>query len=391
MVRMQRLSLIFCVALIEVMFILAMVPGLAWAWPVQSEPEVLLGFEEAYQADGRQITHHGVDLAASAGEEVTSPVDGEVSFVGAIPASDTSEGLTMRGVSVTMSDGRTVTLMPLSDISVGVGQEISMGTTLGCVAPSGDWSSGTTHLHIGYKEGRTYFDPMGLLGYPVPAGEGSQAQSEHDLVLAQGGEESFSAETAYAEDLVGASECATGESPAEAWDSSVVGNAETLPETAAVWSGEVTSGGAVLDDDALPGTAELGWAARTWSAIVSWFSTIANRVAALFADMGVAIGGIAAGVVVTASLFTVAMVFVAFAIIMFMRRRKAAVADVFGRAKVAYECLLSGKRSPARSLRPLTERLLCRGWGSCILQKLFPAPGEAFNVPGAVQSGGGDK
>ena len=183
---MQRITLFVLMAVADVAVTLAVSPVFAWAWPVESVPEVLLGFQEPYGASGRTIVHRGVDLAASPGEQVTSPVSGTVCFAGSIPATDTSEGSTMDGVSIALDDGRRLTLMPISDISVKVGEPVEEGAALGVVAPGGDRSFPSSHLHVGLKQGHTYYDPLELLGPVDGAGDAHGHDSAASATLAAG-------------------------------------------------------------------------------------------------------------------------------------------------------------------------------------------------------------
>lgn len=374
MIAIRRLTCCIVPMLVGVMLTLMALPSFAIAWPVQSSSEVLLAFQDTYEAEGREIVHRGVDVSAVAGEEVTSPVDGTVSFVGAVPASDTSEGQTMRGVSVAMDDGRTLTLMPLTDIPVEVGQTVAAGTVVGHVASSGDWSSAGTHLHVGLKEGRTYYDPLGLLGMPsAPAAEEELTPQEAPAITLDGevaspaAPEFATAEPALAQEAVYAGESAvatdvlTEQAPAEA-----------KPAVAAEGAGAlVTSGGAVIDTAVpVPAAAEQGLVPSVWSPVRSWFASKAGNVAALFSDIAGAVQVPAR--FVAYAVMAVALAVIAIALIVLFRMR-------------------GGVSHLRRGKRPLAGQMLSHEYGRCILQKLFPAPGEAFNVPGAVQSGGGDK
>lgn len=133
---------------------------------------VSLDFEQTYKLDKKTFVHKGVDLSAVAGSTVSAPCPGTVSFVGDVPAGDSSlvaargskPGKTMRAVSICIKGGKTVTFMPFSKSSVSVGQTVKEGEQLGVLASSGDRSSSKTHLHMGLKKGSTYFDPKCLLG-----------------------------------------------------------------------------------------------------------------------------------------------------------------------------------------------------------------------------------
>lgn len=69
---------------------------------------------------------------ASAGLQIISPLAGTVRFTGAVPSGDSRTGgmssdKTMNAVSIELSDGRTVTLMPFASIGVREGQTVAEG------------------------------------------------------------------------------------------------------------------------------------------------------------------------------------------------------------------------------------------------------------------------
>lgn len=131
-------------------------------WPLQAPAAVLLAYGDAYA--GR--THSGLDLAASAGTRVAAPVSARVAFAGNVPAAG---GGTCIAITLSMADGRSITLMPLVAAEVTAGNEIAAGAALGEVAPGGDGSCPESHLHVGLKRGSTYLDPMTLLVAPCAA------------------------------------------------------------------------------------------------------------------------------------------------------------------------------------------------------------------------------
>ena len=171
-------------ALLSVVLAILAGPSVALAsWPVESEPEVVTAFEETYVSEsGVSRIHHGIDCAAAAGESVTSPVEGTVSFSGSVPAGEEEGCGTTLAVSIALEDGLTLTLMPFDEVLVEVGDQVGEGGVVGYLAPSGDKSSARTHLHVGLKRGRTYYDPSPLLGVASPTGE-AQPQAEPDAVL----------------------------------------------------------------------------------------------------------------------------------------------------------------------------------------------------------------
>lgn len=141
----------------------------ASTWPAaSSQGDVLVGFHQSYKSSKSTYAHSGVDIKAAAGSKVCSPLAGTVSFVGDVPAGDTSassqSGLTMSAVSVLLESGKTVTLMPLEGIKVTEGDVLAEGEAVGVLAAAGDRSCATTHLHMGLKEDGVYYDPMSLFG-----------------------------------------------------------------------------------------------------------------------------------------------------------------------------------------------------------------------------------
>lgn len=153
-------------------FSAAFVPCTAFAatWPVPaSELSPSVGFHESYTAGDNSYGHSGIDIPASAGMPISTPAAGTVSFTGAVPSGDSRisgapSHKTMRAVSIKLSDGKTVTLMPFASIEVKRGGRVSEGQLLGTLAATGDVSSRETHLHMGLKRERTYYDPMSLFG-----------------------------------------------------------------------------------------------------------------------------------------------------------------------------------------------------------------------------------
>ena len=141
----------------------AVSPAMAGGWPFSHAGEVLLEFGAPYGEASR--AHSGLDIEAPAGSEVRTPFDAVVSFVGSVPV---SAGGTSICVSLDLGDGRTMTLLPLSDSGVQTGQSVSAGDAVGILAAHGDASSDRPHLHVGLRRGSVYLDPAGVL-IPPPA------------------------------------------------------------------------------------------------------------------------------------------------------------------------------------------------------------------------------
>jgi murein DD-endopeptidase MepM/ murein hydrolase activator NlpD len=141
----------------------------AATWPVSGKAQLScsLEFHKQYVRAGKTYMHQGIDISASAGEDILAPVSGTVSFVGSVPSGDSlvnggGSGQTMKAISIKMSSGKVLTLSPVEGIAVKRGASVSEGEVIASLAESGDRSSLCTHLHLGLKMGKTYYDPMTL-------------------------------------------------------------------------------------------------------------------------------------------------------------------------------------------------------------------------------------
>lgn len=163
--------------------VLVLCPQAARAVPVGGA--VILDFGAGYPAGDGSAVHRGVDVACAEGDQVVSPSDGEISFVGRVPS---ASGGTMLAVTIVTAHG-SLTLMPLSEAVVARGQRVDAGQRLGAVSASGDPSSPGTHLHVGLKKAGMYLDPSGLLVAPAQAGQPStpDAMAPGDVVVPDGG------------------------------------------------------------------------------------------------------------------------------------------------------------------------------------------------------------
>ncbi|MDZ4168349.1 MAG: M23 family metallopeptidase [Coriobacteriia bacterium] len=129
--------------------------------------QVLLGFGESYGSEDGSALHRGVDVAASAGDPVVSPVAGEVSFAGRVPG---QAGGSVLVVSVRCGDD-VISLSPLERIDVEKGQRVAQGDSIGRLASTGDPSSLQTHLHVSLRRQGVYLDPGSLLAGVAPPTE----------------------------------------------------------------------------------------------------------------------------------------------------------------------------------------------------------------------------
>ncbi|MGI6216051.1 MAG: peptidoglycan DD-metalloendopeptidase family protein [Coriobacteriales bacterium] len=291
-------------SLLFALLLLVLMPTNALAaWPLHSEGEVLLDYQQTYTSSaGRSTTHHGIDCQAVAGEEVDAPVGGEVSFIGYVPDGDTSGSPTMLALSIGMEDGRTVTLMPLGSVSVSEGESISSGQAIGTVASTGDKSSAATHLHVGLKRGRVYLDPSEILGLPVQGYSSEKESSEAVLPLDYQNEHTTtSSETAGSEAAnVGSSDVSQVYNPAESQygtaSGDVVRNAasEQLSESGSASSspgdnatissevgGETPALGSSANQEEHRGLLEI-----TWALISGFFSEKFKGVCSMIEEIG---------------------------------------------------------------------------------------------------------
>lgn len=133
-----------------------------WAPPVEGCSIVL-----PYAASYAGKTHRGVDLEADAGAEVMSPAAGTVTFAGQVPADG---GGTCGAVTIELSDGLRVSLLPLGEVFVTAGDSVATAEVVGMLASTGDDSTPAPHLHLGLREGTRYLDPTALLPLAVPSG-----------------------------------------------------------------------------------------------------------------------------------------------------------------------------------------------------------------------------
>lgn len=145
-------------------------PAHAATWPIPTSGlSAMLAFHQSYTAGIDSYVHSGIDIPASAGMQISSPLAGTVRFTGTVPSGDSRTGgsssaKTMNAVSIELANGRIITLMPFASITVREGQAVAEGASLGTLAAGGDVSTPATHLHMGYKEGSSYLDPMLLFG-----------------------------------------------------------------------------------------------------------------------------------------------------------------------------------------------------------------------------------
>ena len=106
--------------------------------------------------------HRGVDLAASVGTPVRSAGPGRVAFAGWL-AGRYVVSVDHPGTIALGSAGWRTTYEPVRP-SVTVGQGVSPGQVIGIIDASGGHCA---CLHWGLRRGRSYADPLLLLGRPI--------------------------------------------------------------------------------------------------------------------------------------------------------------------------------------------------------------------------------
>jgi murein DD-endopeptidase MepM/ murein hydrolase activator NlpD len=118
-------------------------------WPLRGAPVVQRGFAPPPLAWASG--HRGVDLVAKPGEAILAAASGTVTFAGSIAGKPV--------VSIDHGSVRTTYEPVVSTLSVG--ERVALGQVIG-VLGSGGHCRGC--LHWGLREGRSYLDPLLLLG-----------------------------------------------------------------------------------------------------------------------------------------------------------------------------------------------------------------------------------
>ena len=126
-------------------------------WPLQPEPEVVVGFDPPDSAYG--AGHRGVDLAGSVGQVVHTALPGQVSYAGSIAG---------RGV-VVVDHGATRTTYEPVTATASLGAPVARGDPIGTLQLGGSHCFPRACLHWGWIsgsgiEGETYLDPLRLVG-----------------------------------------------------------------------------------------------------------------------------------------------------------------------------------------------------------------------------------
>ena len=118
-------------------------------WPLRGAPVVQRGF--ALPAVVWGSGHRGVDLSAKAGEAVLAAASGTVVFAGSIAGKPV--------VSIDHGSVRTTYEPVITTLSVG--KRVALGQVIGVLGTGGHCPG---CLHWGLREGKSYLDPLLLLG-----------------------------------------------------------------------------------------------------------------------------------------------------------------------------------------------------------------------------------
>lgn len=107
--------------------------------------------------DGGARTHQGVDLAAPRGTPIRAVAGGTVRY-------STSSGRCGLGVSIDHGGGWRSVYCHLAASSVGAGQAVSRGQTIGTVGNSGNAATTGPHLHFELRRNDQPVNPQALIG-----------------------------------------------------------------------------------------------------------------------------------------------------------------------------------------------------------------------------------
>lgn len=129
-----------------------------WIWPIAPPHPVHAPFDEPNGPYG--AGHRGIDILAET-PTVTAVEAGTVRFTGMVAGRPV--------VSILHADGLLSTYEPVV-ASVPVGTAVAAGTPIGQVVPeAASHCAPATCLHLGARRGRTYLDPLLLLGERGPS------------------------------------------------------------------------------------------------------------------------------------------------------------------------------------------------------------------------------
>lgn len=130
-------------------------PAVGWTAPLGGAPPVTRPFEAPAHAYGPG--HRGVDLGSAPGTPVLAAGNGVVVFAGMVAGRPV--------VSIDHAGGLRTTYEPVRP-SVGAGQQVTRGSSIGALTPGHAGCPAEACLHWGLRRGETYLDPMQLLAVP---------------------------------------------------------------------------------------------------------------------------------------------------------------------------------------------------------------------------------
>jgi len=125
----------------------------SWVWPVDGPRTIMRTYDpplSEYSAG-----HRGIDISASAGQEVLAPADGVVHFAGTIVD---------RGV-LSLKHGSVLSSFEPLEAFVTAGQLVRQGDVIGRVTAGHDCEC----LHVGARFNGAYLSPLSYLGRLDPA------------------------------------------------------------------------------------------------------------------------------------------------------------------------------------------------------------------------------
>jgi murein DD-endopeptidase MepM/ murein hydrolase activator NlpD len=154
--RTHRRSLLLVLGVLALLSLPASAPAVeadpVGGWPLRPAPEVVRDFDPPDSPWG--AGHRGVDLLGTAGQPVRAALPGRVAFAGVLAG---------RGVVVVDHGATRTTYEPVA-ASVSPGDRVAAGDRIGHLAVAGSHCLPRACLHWGWIEGRTYLDPLRLVG-----------------------------------------------------------------------------------------------------------------------------------------------------------------------------------------------------------------------------------
>jgi murein DD-endopeptidase MepM/ murein hydrolase activator NlpD len=122
-------------------------------WPVSGPITSPFGMR-MHPVYGRPILHAGIDIAAATGTTIAAAADGRVIVAG-------YEGDCGKMVAIDHHGGLSTIYCHMSQIFVGVGQDVQRGQAIGAVGMTGDATG--PHVHFQVMQDGHPVDPMSFL------------------------------------------------------------------------------------------------------------------------------------------------------------------------------------------------------------------------------------